>query len=169
MAQCPGICPMKPMRRIGRLRIWRDLLKGEIPRAHRSGLFPIGIHIHRLCHCKSIWIFIGIWRSIRRFMGDWVQAGSLPYSLQSMTARGDKHSAVQIEMARRAFYALCTHIDHSLRVLIGTLREEGLLDNTIICFTSITAICWAITICWRSGFSMRVGQYSDDFARYSWR
>ncbi len=70
------------------------------------------------------------------FMGDWVQSGNLPYSLQSMTARGDKHSAVQIEMARRAFYALCTHIDHSLRVLIGTLREEGLLDNTIICFTS---------------------------------
>jgi arylsulfatase A-like enzyme len=39
-------------------------------------------------------------------------------------------------MARHAFYALCTHIDHSMRVLIGTLREEGLLDNTIICFTS---------------------------------
>ena len=26
--------------------------------------------------------------------------------------------------------------DHQLRVLIGSLREEGLLDNTIICFTS---------------------------------
>ncbi len=70
------------------------------------------------------------------FMGDWVRSENLPYSLQSMTARGDKHSAIQIEMARCAFYALCTHIDHSLRVLIGTLREEGLLDSTIICFTS---------------------------------
>jgi arylsulfatase len=37
---------------------------------------------------------------------------------------------------RRAFYALCTHIDHQLRVVLGTLREEGLLDNTIILFTA---------------------------------
>ena len=38
--------------------------------------------------------------------------------------------------ARRAFYALCTHIDHQLRVVVGALREEGLLDNTIVCFTA---------------------------------
>lgn len=38
--------------------------------------------------------------------------------------------------ARRAFYALCTQIDHQLRIIIGTLRQEGLLDNTIILFTS---------------------------------
>ena len=38
--------------------------------------------------------------------------------------------------ARRAFYALCTHIDHQMRVIIGTLREEDLLDNTVIVFTS---------------------------------
>ena len=42
----------------------------------------------------------------------------------------------EIEDATRAFYALCTHIDHQLRVVIGTLREEGVLDNTAICFTS---------------------------------
>ena len=35
---------------------------------------------------------------------------------------------------RRAFYALCSHIDHQLRVLLGTLREEGLLDDTVILF-----------------------------------
>lgn len=69
-------------------------------------------------------------------VGDWARADDLPYGLQSTTARGDEHSAVQTEMARRAFYALCTHIDHSLRVLIGTLREEGVLGNTMICFTS---------------------------------
>lgn len=38
--------------------------------------------------------------------------------------------------AKRAFYALCTHIDHQIRLLIGTLREEGLLDDTIVAFTS---------------------------------
>ena len=40
------------------------------------------------------------------------------------------------EEAREAFYALCTQIDHQLRVVIGTLREEGILDNTVILFTS---------------------------------
>ena len=42
----------------------------------------------------------------------------------------------QIQEALQGFYALCTHIDHQLRVVIGTLREEDLLDNTAICFTS---------------------------------
>lgn len=42
----------------------------------------------------------------------------------------------RIRDIRRAFYALCTHIDHQIRVVIGTLREEGLIDNTILCFTS---------------------------------
>lgn len=38
--------------------------------------------------------------------------------------------------AQRAHYALCTHIDHQLRLVLGTLREEGLLDDTIILFTA---------------------------------
>ena len=42
----------------------------------------------------------------------------------------------EVEWARRAFYAACTHVDHQIRVVIGTLREEGLLDNTILAFTS---------------------------------
>ena len=42
------------------------------------------------------------------------------------------HTARELRAIRRAFYALCTHIDHQLRVLIGTLREEQLLDDTII-------------------------------------
>ena len=37
---------------------------------------------------------------------------------------------------RRAYYALCTHIDHQIRVVLGTLREERLLDDTIIVFCS---------------------------------
>jgi len=37
---------------------------------------------------------------------------------------------------RRAYYALCTHIDHQIRILIGTLREENLLDDTIIMLTA---------------------------------
>jgi arylsulfatase A-like enzyme len=37
---------------------------------------------------------------------------------------------------KRAYYALCTHIDHQIRILIGTLREEAVLDDTIIAFVS---------------------------------
>ena len=50
---------------------------------------------------------------------------------------GDRHvnGKRAYQLAVQAFYALCTHIDHQLRVVIGTLREEGLLNNTIVCFT----------------------------------
>lgn len=70
------------------------------------------------------------------FVGNWAHSATLPFPLQAKTAKVESNNTVQTKMARRAFYALCTHIDHSIRVIIGTLREEGLLDNTIICFTS---------------------------------
>jgi arylsulfatase len=56
--------------------------------------------------------------SIRRHWGD---------------ANGDPQHLAAI---RRAFMALCTHIDHQLRVLLGTLREEELLDDTIVLLTA---------------------------------
>ncbi len=59
-----------------------------------------------------------------------------PFCFQANFLRDAKLNADQRRAARRSFYALCTHIDHQLRVLIGTLREEALLENTIICFTS---------------------------------
>lgn len=69
--------------------------------------------------------------------GTWAEKRTeLPFSLQAHMARGDTYTLSQTMAIRRAFYALCTHIDHQLRVVIGTLREEGLLDNTIICFTA---------------------------------
>jgi len=39
-------------------------------------------------------------------------------------------------LLRQAFYALCTHVDHQLRIILGTLREEDLLDDTVILFTA---------------------------------
>ncbi|MCR4267569.1 sulfatase-like hydrolase/transferase [Nitratireductor sp. ZSWI3] len=67
---------------------------------------------------------------------NWAQVQDLPYAVASKRKRGEKYSALQIAAIRRAFYALCTHIDHQFRLVIGTLREERLLDNTIILFTS---------------------------------
>ncbi len=70
------------------------------------------------------------------FVGDWTAMDDPCFSLQIDFDRGSKFTPEQIRGARLAFYAICTQIDHQLRVVIGTLREEGLLDNTIICFTS---------------------------------
>jgi arylsulfatase A-like enzyme len=42
----------------------------------------------------------------------------------------------EIRTARRAFYALSTQVDHQIRTVIGTLREEGVLDDTIVMFTA---------------------------------
>ena len=67
--------------------------------------------------------------------GRWCQ-GELPFLLQAVRGRAAHMGARQILEALQAFYALCTHIDHQLRVVIGTLREEDLLENTAICFTS---------------------------------
>ena len=83
--------------------------------------------------------YLDLYREIdldKPFVGNWAHSATLPFPLQAATARGDFHNAVQTAVARRSFYALCTHIDHSIRVIIGTLREEGLLDNSVICFTS---------------------------------
>ena len=57
---------------------------------------------------------------------------NLPHALRALRIYYSKLPPKQLEQARRAHYALCTHIDHQLRVVFGTLREEKLLDNTIV-------------------------------------
>src|SRR5690606_6356705 len=67
------------------------------------------------------------------FCGDWVENSD---DLVHTRSEARYFNTAQVRAARRAFYALCTHIDHQLRVVIGTLREEGVLNNTIIMFSS---------------------------------
>lgn len=70
------------------------------------------------------------------FCGDWARpTEDLPYNLQGVRSRA-VYSDREIRWARRAFYALCTHIDQQIGALLGTIREEGILDNTIVMFTS---------------------------------
>lgn len=71
------------------------------------------------------------------YSGNWAKDDNqLPYPLRLARDYWQKLSPVQLADTRRAFYALCTHIDHQLRVLVGTLREENLLDETMIMITS---------------------------------
>ena len=68
---------------------------------------------------------------------DWcADPEALPYTLKMGRNFWPMLPAPVLREVRRAFYALCTHIDHQFRVVLGTLREEGLLDNTIILFTA---------------------------------
>lgn len=69
-------------------------------------------------------------------MGDWATGERAPYACRVGAGHYAHLTPHQIRLAHQAFYALCTHIDHQLRYIIGTLREQGVLDNTIICFTS---------------------------------
>jgi arylsulfatase len=84
--------------------------------------------------------YLDLYRDVeidRPFHSDWSRdVDGLPYALQAQRAANHHLTQAQIDSARRAFYALCTHIDHQLRVVIGTLREEALLDDTIIMFTA---------------------------------
>ena len=69
--------------------------------------------------------------------GEWsLDKEQLPYYLKIIRSKWQALSDSEILRVRRAFYASATHIDHQLRLVIGTLREEGLLDDTIILFTS---------------------------------
>lgn len=68
---------------------------------------------------------------------DWcADPDALPYTLKMERNYWRMLPDVALREMRRAYYAACTHIDHQFRFLLGTLREEGLLENTIILFTA---------------------------------
>ncbi len=70
-------------------------------------------------------------------VGEWAHdEDALPYRLKLQRRGWAKLSPPAVVDAHRAFYALCTHIDHQIRLVVGTLREEGLLDDTILLFTA---------------------------------
>lgn len=64
--------------------------------------------------------------------GDWVDDS---FIMKTMTDSSKGYSEKEIRLARRAYFAQCTYIDHQIRLLIGTLRECGLLEKTLIVFT----------------------------------
>ena len=76
-------------------------------------------------------------------VGDWIGGEpdemALPIHqefLQQCDLGRDRYTPALIRDIRRAFYAMCTHIDHQIRVVIGALIEQRLMKDTIICFTA---------------------------------
>jgi arylsulfatase len=72
------------------------------------------------------------------YIGEWAKDfDRLPYALKLRCGTFfHANEAKHLQMAREGFYAQCTYIDHQLRLLVGTLREEGLLEDTVIAFIS---------------------------------
>jgi arylsulfatase A-like enzyme len=63
--------------------------------------------------------------------GDWLDDS---YIMQEITEQGRRYNALEKRLAKAAYYAQCTFIDHQIRILIGTLRECNILKDTLIVF-----------------------------------
>ena len=73
------------------------------------------------------------------FTGDWARDfDALPFALKTRPRewRELALSTARTRQIRQAFYAMSTHVDHQIRAVVGLLREQGILDNTIMMFTS---------------------------------
>ena len=69
--------------------------------------------------------------------GEWAEVDeAVPFRVAVQQQQWSVGSSTAVNRALWAFAALCTHIDHQIRLVIGTLREEGLLENTVLAFTS---------------------------------
>ena len=86
--------------------------------------------------------YIDLYRDVEidePFIGDWArECAQWRYDLDPTALASTRMSyrSDAVLRARRAFYAACTHVDNQLRTVIGTLGEEGVLDQTVILFTA---------------------------------
>lgn len=67
-------------------------------------------------------------------IGDWTEEHPIFHELG--LSFGETMTEKQIDLAYRAYFALVTQVDRQVNRIIGTLREEGILDNTWFIFTS---------------------------------
>ena len=69
-------------------------------------------------------------------MGDWTARHPLFHRKKIAQFSGETMTAMRQQLAYRAYYASVTHVDRQINRIIGTLREEGMLDNTWLIFTA---------------------------------
>ncbi|MDP6503197.1 MAG: sulfatase-like hydrolase/transferase [Planctomycetota bacterium] len=87
--------------------------------------------------------YLDLYRDVeidRPVVGEWASNfDDLPWFMKNRTYPSALHGSPpehEIRLARQAFYATLTQIDHQIRTVIGYLREAELLKNTYIIFTS---------------------------------
>lgn len=66
--------------------------------------------------------------------GDWNDNHPIHHEIEK--SFGEQLTKKQVDLAYRGYYALVTQVDRQINRIIGTLREEGMLDNTWFIFTS---------------------------------
>ncbi len=69
--------------------------------------------------------------------GEWAKhVDKWPHALRNRPHGLATYSPGAVRLARAAYYGLLTHVDHQIRLVIGLLREDGLLDDTVVMFTT---------------------------------
>jgi len=70
-------------------------------------------------------------------IGDWARMDAkTPVRVAQRILQKNAPREQDLPDVRRAYYALCTHIDHQIRTVIGTLAGEGMLENTLLLFAA---------------------------------
>ena len=112
---------------------WCGRFKGEILHVLPSFICPISFHIRRWFRWKE---YLDMYKDEDITLppaGDWVDDS---FIMKEMTESGRHYSDREIKLAKKAYFAQCTLIDHQIRLVLGALRENGILDNTLIVFAS---------------------------------
>ena len=70
--------------------------------------------------------------------GEWTEKDSsnLPFAYNYYRNLYHFDTKRLTDITKKAYYASCTYIDHQIRLVVGTLREQGILEDTIILFTA---------------------------------
>ena len=72
----------------------------------------------------------------RPALGDWLDNQPFAHQVNLAEQLGAEKSEHQIELAYRAYFAMMSQVDRWVNLIIGTLREEGLLESTWFVFSS---------------------------------
>jgi len=94
-------------------------------------LVPPAAYLSLYDNTKTDPAFVGEWATKRDMLPHVLQMRRGGWYTQGHHFLDNPHILAQ---TRAAYYAMCTHIDHQIRLVIGTLREQGLLDDTIVMF-----------------------------------
>lgn len=69
-------------------------------------------------------------------LGDWLDNHPDFHQISLGTNNGKEKTTKEIALAHKAYCALISQVDRQINRIIGTLREEGMLENTWFIFTS---------------------------------
>ena len=85
------------------------------------------------------WCYFDLYRNKKLrtpALGDWENPGELERSGRIFDSSTGPVDPELIREAQIGYYACITHVDHQIGRLLQSLTESGVMDNTVIIFTS---------------------------------